>query len=83
MIDSNLIGLVAVTLIFAIPLIAILGNFLLKMQKHRYLSQQAPTDEQLQALNQQAISLGDRVGTLEAILDAEMPQWRKKYDSPI
>lgn len=36
--------------------------------------------EQLEKLNELAKELSDRVKNLEAILDAETPDWRKKYE---
>ncbi|MEE4244253.1 MAG: envelope stress response membrane protein PspB [Kangiellaceae bacterium] len=36
--------------------------------------------EDLGQLHQLASDLNERIGTLESILDAEAPNWRKQYD---
>lgn len=63
-----------------IPIVAILAGVL----KEKYRAQQSVvTDserEQLQELINIADRLTERVATLEAILDAEVPDWRDDHE---
>ncbi|MEX1032085.1 MAG: envelope stress response membrane protein PspB [Cellvibrionaceae bacterium] len=78
---GELTGLVAVVMIFSIPLFAIWAGIL----KARYQASQRDISdgerEQLQRLTSVADSMVERIATLEAILDAEVPDWRDDHES--
>jgi phage shock protein B len=73
-------GLVAVVMVFSIPLVAIWAGVL----KTRYrASQRDITDnerEELRRLSSVADSMAERIATLESILDAEVPDWREDHE---
>lgn len=64
----------------AIPIVAIIAGIF----KERYRAQRANLSgeeaERLQELTKTADSLAERVTTLEAILDHEVPGWREDHD---
>lgn len=78
--DFDVTGLVAVILVFSIPIVAILAN----LSKERYRAQHSQLSEsdrqQLQRLNTVAEKMADRIAALESILDAEVPEWRDDYE---
>lgn len=78
--SGELIGLVAVVMIFSIPLFAIWASIL----KARYRASERDISEkerdELQRLNTVADKMADRIATLEAILDAEVPDWREDHE---
>ena len=80
---GELIGLVAVVMIFSIPLSAIWGNIL----KERYRAQQSSLSDternSIQRLTSIAERMSDRIETLESILDAEVPDWRDDHDKNV
>ncbi|GAB1256085.1 envelope stress response membrane protein PspB [Aurantivibrio plasticivorans] len=80
MTGSNIIGLVAVIMVFSIPLCLIWARVLVI----RYRSQQAEVGtaeaEELQRLDDLAEKLSQRVATLESILDSEIPGWRDEHE---
>lgn len=55
---------------------------ILHYRSKRQISQGLSEDEyvQLSELAELADSMADRIKTLEAILDAETPDWRKKHE---
>jgi phage shock protein B len=75
---EDITGLVAVIMVFSIPLVAILSG----VMKERYRAQQSTYSsaekEQLERLSDLAERMSDRIETLEAILDAEVPDWREE-----
>lgn len=66
----------------SIPIVAIIAGIF----KERYRAQRANLSgeeaERLQELSTIADSLTERVATLEAILDHEVPGWREDHDQP-
>ncbi len=74
------IGLISVIMVFGMP-IAIVWIVLHYRHKSR-LNTGFTEDEsrQLQELLDIADSMADRIKTLEAILDAESPEWREQHD---
>lgn len=77
---GEITGLVAVVMIFSIPLVAIWAGVL----KARYEAGQRNISdnerEELQRLVSIADSMAKRITTLEAILDAEVPDWREDHE---
>lgn len=78
---GELVPLVAVVMIFSIPISAIWAGAL----KARYKAQQNTLSgndrEQLAKLAATAETMAQRIETLEAILDAEVPDWRDDYEN--
>ncbi|TON69340.1 envelope stress response membrane protein PspB [Vibrio parahaemolyticus] len=72
-----LVGPVVVFLIFVAPLWLFL-HYRSKRKTDSALSSQDL--ERLQVLSEKAEAMQSRVDTLERILDAESPTWRRKYD---
>ncbi|MCF9121971.1 envelope stress response membrane protein PspB [Vibrio parahaemolyticus] len=72
-----LVGPVIVFLIFVAPLWIFL-HYRSKRKTDSALSSQDL--ERLQVLSEKAEAMQSRVDTLERILDAESPTWRRKYD---
>ena len=72
-----LVGLVIVFLIFVAPLWLFL-HYRSKRKTDSALSSQDL--ERLQVLSEKAEAMQSRVDTLERILDAESPTWRRKYE---
>ncbi|CAI2305450.1 envelope stress response membrane protein PspB [Vibrio parahaemolyticus] len=72
-----LVGPVIVFLIFVAPLWLFL-HYRSKRKTDSALSSQDL--ERLQVLSEKAEAMQSRVDTLERILDAESPTWRRKYD---
>ncbi|EDP60304.1 envelope stress response membrane protein PspB [Vibrio sp. AND4] len=70
-------GSVIVFLIFVAPLWLLL-HYRSKRRADSALSEQDL--ERLQILSEKAEVMQSRVETLERILDAESPTWRRKYD---
>ncbi|MBM4915160.1 envelope stress response membrane protein PspB [Vibrio parahaemolyticus] len=72
-----LVGPVIVFLIFVAPL----WLFLHYRSKRKMDSALSSQDlERLQVLSEKAEAMQSRVDTLERILDAESPTWRRKYE---
>lgn len=71
------IGSLIVFLIFVAPLWLFL-HYRSKRQTDSALSSQDL--ERLQVLSEKAEAMQSRVDTLERILDAESPTWRRKYE---
>ncbi len=73
-------GLVAVILIFGIPICAIWAGVL----KARYRSQQSNVTgaeiANLERLTNLAESMSERIDALESILDNEVPGWRDDHE---
>ncbi|MDN4734263.1 envelope stress response membrane protein PspB [Vibrio parahaemolyticus] len=72
-----LVGPVIVFLIFVAPLWLFL-HYRSKRKTDSALSSQDL--ERLQVLSEKAEAMQSRVDTLERILDAESPTWRRKYE---
>ncbi|HGZ7310886.1 TPA: envelope stress response membrane protein PspB [Vibrio parahaemolyticus] len=72
-----LVGPVIVFLIFVAPLWLFL-HYRSKRKTDSALSSQDL--ERLQVLSEKAEAIQSRVDTLERILDAESPTWRRKYE---
>ncbi|EGQ9806433.1 envelope stress response membrane protein PspB [Vibrio parahaemolyticus] len=72
-----LVGPVIVFLIFVAPLWLFL-HYRSKRKTDSALSSQDL--ERLQVLSEKAETMQSRVDTLERILDAESPTWRRKYE---
>ncbi|EJG1561118.1 envelope stress response membrane protein PspB [Vibrio parahaemolyticus] len=72
-----LVGPVIVFLIFVAPLWLFL-HYRSKRKTDSALSSQDL--ERLQVLSEKAEAMQSRVETLERILDAESPTWRRKYE---
>lgn len=81
--NFDLTGLVAVVMVFSIPILAILSGIL----KERYRAQRSSLSdedrERLQKLGAIAEKMNERIETLESILDAEVPDWREDYDQRV
>jgi phage shock protein B len=75
--SSLIVGPLVVFLIFVAPLWLIL-HYRSKKQTSGALSQE--DFQRLQKLSQQAETMQKRVDTLERILDAESPNWRRNYE---
>lgn len=77
---AELTGLVAVVMVFSIPMFAIWAGVL----KARYRASERDISEnereELQRLNTVADKMAERITTLEAILDAEVPDWREDHE---
>ncbi|EKA4466926.1 phage-shock protein [Vibrio parahaemolyticus] len=72
-----IVGPVIVFLIFVAPL----WLFLYYRSKRKTDSALSSQDlERLQVLSEKAEAMQSRVDTLERILDAESPTWRRKYE---
>lgn len=72
-----IVGPVIVFLIFVAPL----WLFLHYRSKRKTDSAPSSQDlERLQVLSEKAEAMQSRVDTLERILDAESPTWRRKYE---
>ena len=82
--SGQITGLVAVVMIFSIPLVAIIGGMITSVLKARYKSQQQTSShvdqEQLARLHQVAKDMEKRIVTLESILDTEVPDWRDEHE---
>lgn len=78
--SAGIVALVTVVMIFSIPIVAIWAGVV----KTRYKAQQSNVTnverDQLQRLTNIADSLAERIETLEAILDSEVPDWRDDHD---
>ncbi|HCH5093141.1 envelope stress response membrane protein PspB [Vibrio parahaemolyticus] len=72
-----IVGPVIVFLIFVAPLWLFL-HYRSKRKTDSALSRQDL--ERLQVLSEKAEAMQSRVDTLERILDAESPTWRRKYE---
>jgi len=77
--SAGIVAMVAVVMVFSIPIVAIWAGVV----KAGYKAQQSNVTnierEQLQRLTNIADSLADRIETLEAILDSEVPDWRDDH----
>lgn len=77
---GDITGLVAVVMIFSIPLVAIWAG----VMKSRYRASQRDIGEQerdeLKRLSAIADTMAERIATLESILDAEVPDWREDHE---
>lgn len=77
---GEITGLVAVVMVFSIPLVAIWAGVL----KSRYRASQRDIGEneraELHRLSAVADSMAERIATLESILDAEVPDWREDHE---
>ncbi|GAB1264343.1 envelope stress response membrane protein PspB [Aurantivibrio infirmus] len=78
--SAGIVALVTVVMIFSIPIVAIWASVV----KTRYKALQSNVTnverDQLQRLTNIADSLAERIETLEAILDSEVPDWRDDHD---
>ena len=75
--EEILVAPVIIFMIVVAPIWLIL-HYRSKRQISQGLSQEEY--EQLSELSEMADKMADRIKTLEAILDAESPTWRRKYD---
>ena len=72
---------------FAIALISIIGGFItlwifiLYQRKEKKVKLSTDTAYDIRELSAIAKSLSTRIDTLEAILDAEVPDWREQNES--
>jgi len=77
---GELTGLVAVVMVFSIPLVAIWAG----VMKSRYRASQRDIGEhereELNRLSALADTMAERIATLESILDAEVPDWRDDHE---
>lgn len=77
--SAGIVGMVVVVMVCSIPIVAIWASVV----KAGYRAQQSNVTnierEQLQRLTNIADSLADRIETLEAILDSEVPEWRDDH----
>ncbi|MCB1649319.1 MAG: envelope stress response membrane protein PspB [Gammaproteobacteria bacterium] len=71
---------------FAIALISIIGGFItlwifiLYQRREKKVKQSAETQYDIRELSAMAQSMSNRIDTLEAILDAEVPDWREQHE---
>jgi len=71
---------------FAIALISIIGGlitlwiFILYQRKEKKVKLSTDTEYDIRELSAMAKSLSTRIDTLEAILDAEVPDWREQNE---
>ena len=77
---GELTGLVAVVLIFSIPIVSILAGAYNKRHQYRDSTLSKEDRQKLAQLSETAVRLTDRVQTLERILDAEVPNWRDEHE---
>lgn len=77
---SNIMPFLIPLFALSIPIVAIIAG----VYKERYRAQQSNIGdaeaERLQELSRIADTLNERVSTLEAILDAEVPDWREEHE---
>ncbi|MCB1664837.1 MAG: envelope stress response membrane protein PspB [Pseudomonadales bacterium] len=73
---------------FAISLISIIGGFItlwifiLYQRREKKVKQSTETEFDIRELSAMAQSMSNRIDTLEAILDAEVPDWREQHERP-
>lgn len=71
---------------FAIALISIIGGFItlwifiLYQRREKKVKQSSETEYDIRELSAMAQSMSNRIDTLEAILDAEVPDWREQHE---
>jgi phage shock protein B len=77
---GEMTGLVAVVMIFSIPLVAIWAGVLKARYRanHRDISENESAE--LRRLSAVADKMTERIATLESILDAEVPDWREDHE---
>ena len=80
MIDGHVVGLVAVVMIFSIPILSIISEMFEKRTRTPQPGLSKEEREQLQQLTMMAKQMNSRIETLENILDAEVPQWREDHE---
>lgn len=74
---------------FAIALISIIGGFItlwmfiLYQRKEKKVKLSSETEYDIRELSAMAQSLSNRIDTLEAILDSEVPDWREQNEHQI
>lgn len=77
---GDITGLVAVIMVFGIPICAIWAGVL----KERYRAQQTNISsteiEKLERLTAVAEAMSERIEVLESILDNEVPDWRDDHE---
>ncbi|MGH1470793.1 MAG: envelope stress response membrane protein PspB [Cellvibrionaceae bacterium] len=77
---GDITGLVAVIMIFGIPISAIWAGVL----KSRYRAQQSNISsseiDKLENLTAAAEAMSERIDALESILDNEVPDWRDDHE---
>ena len=66
-------------IIFMVVVVPVLASFWSDSKKYGGKSQ--INMNKVDELNEMATRLSERVKNLESILDAETPEWRKKYDA--
>lgn len=73
---------------FVIVLVGMIGGFItvwtfiLYQRKEKKVRLSSETEYDIRELSAIARSLSARIGTLEAILDAEVPTWREQNELP-
>lgn len=77
---GELTGLIAVVMIFSIPIVAILAGAYNKRHEYRDSTLSKEDRQKLAQLTDTAARLTERVQTLERILDAEVPNWRDEHE---
>lgn len=71
---------------FAIALISIIGGFItmwmfiLYQRREKKVKLSTETEYDIRELSAMAQSLSNRIDTLEAILDSEVPDWREQNE---
>jgi phage shock protein B len=77
---GHIVGLVAIIMVFSIPLCGIWAGVLKSRYRDKQTQIGSAETEQLQRLTRIAELLTERVTTLESILDGEIPEWRDEHE---
>ena len=73
---SDLFDMIIPIMIFSIPLVWIVMHYKYSASRSGFTEEES---RQLQELLDVADSMAERIKTLEAILDAESPDWREQH----
>jgi phage shock protein B len=79
--DGLILAFIVPTLVF---LIVVLPFWIFMHYRSKQRSRHELTEDErrlLQRLTEQAEQMAERIGTLEAILDAQTPDWRRERES--
>ena len=77
---AQLIGLVATVMALSIPILGIIASILKSQHRARLANITDEERKRLRDLNRTAEALAQRISTLEAILDSEVPDWRDDHE---
>lgn len=77
---KEIVGLVAVVLIFGTPLFAMIASVLKSKHRTQNSTLSEKDSEAIEQLKITANKMHERIGTLELILDNEIPGWREDHE---